>query len=123
MYSLTAWILVTLFRFDIFYNIFTIIIEATKNTDLLAVSIHGPPNRLMIFMSQFTPLFIIVFIQFLVLFFSNDHSPAEVDEVDEQISTNFGNDAEFRSVRGSINDRNAMLAKFDEMKDVENYKV
>lgn len=51
MYSYTIWILITLFRFAILFNVVSIVYAVNGNDEFLEKTLFGLPNRVMIYMN------------------------------------------------------------------------
>lgn len=79
IYFVTAWLVVTLFRIDIFWHLTIVIYLFTgRNEDMLDRVLYDTPHRILIYMSKFTPFFLSLQILSIVSFFaetSEDNGP------------------------------------------------
>ena len=66
LYSICIWTLITLFRFDIFYNLVELLICLGNRNDLIDSVIKGWPNRSMTYMSKLTPIIVVLLTHFIV---------------------------------------------------------
>ena len=73
MHFLFWWILLTLFRYDIFLlGSINLYLFHDSNIDILNMTIYATPNRVLIYLSKFTPIFIAIVVHSVISFFSNE---------------------------------------------------
>lgn len=101
---IATWLIITLFRFEVWYNLMQLIYVIRLDPQLLERTVRGAPNRLLIYMSKFTPFFLVTFVQWLIGYFAvQKETLAEEDESEGELESSFKVDEdEIASIRGSI---------------------